>query len=644
MATSRRQLALQVVCKAYDDAEQWRRPIKKKWDKHFRLMQGQHPKDAKYKAWQTDRFVPLIGLALDLLGSRFFQGLPVAQAKGLTLQSSLNQDKMNQMIEFDQERMGLELFMDKFIKDGLGFALGIGRTGWKTETAGNLPHTQGFLDKMLKRIAKYIKGVKLTDFMYDGPTVNWVDPLSFYWDPKGDTIDDCAWVIERTEESMYDLQRDPSIDRDILKKMNAEAMDHEVYAKNMRERMQAMGYSQTEITRQYDRINSGVHEVLRYWGAFDIDGDGLEEECRITVIDKFYLGTYEENPYDHGQKPYFIWQFDLVPGFLNGRSIPDRLEQLQLEFNDNINQLGDIRKLVARPMVKFRLGGMTDPTSLQVAPGMPIGLENMDDLEWYQPETTAIGALLELLKFERELFQLISGINDVSLGQQDVGIGNNTATGSTIAQEQTELRYKQPAILLDLAIERFGQQLISLEQQYRKRKLTVPVKDDSSGKTTYQEFAPKDYSGAFSYKIVSGSLSQQSPTLKLNNLKMVLEIINGDPNYSPTPVKDEMLREMNFDPSQFKLSQPGANGEPTNLDDVQKFAQLPPEVQQQELQSMNPQDRELMIKALSALPQNPSAPTQTAPQSAGPTNMGLGAGPALSTPAGVVTRPASVSS
>lgn len=636
-SNNRRTLALQVVVKAYEDAELWRKPIKRKWDKHFRLMQGLHPKDQKYKAWQTDRMVPLIGLAMDLLGSRFYQGLPVAQAQGLTLESSLNEDKMNQVLDFDQDRMGLELTMDKFIKDGLGFALGIMRTGWKTETAGNLPHSTSFLDKMIAQMKKLMPGVKLTDYLYDGPTVNWVDPLSFYWDPKGDTIDDCSFVIERTEESTYDLQRDPSIDRKIIRQLTEAALNEESYGKNLRDRMAALGYSEVEIKRQYERISSGVHEVLRYWGAFDIDGDGLEEECRITVIDGILLGTFEENPYNHGQKPYTVWQFDLVPGFLNGRSIPDRLEQLQLEFNDNINQLGDIRKIVARPMVKFKLGGQTDPETLQVAPGMPIGLENMDDLEWYQPDVSAIPALLELLSFERELFQLISGINDVSLGQQDVGIGDNTATGSTIAQEQTELRYKQPAILLDLAIERFGQQLISLEQQYRKRKMTVPIKDDATGKTTYQQFAPKDYSGLYSYKIVSGSLSQQSPTLKLNNLKTVLEIINGDPNYNPTEVKDEMLREMNFDPSQFKMAQTN------NLDEVQKFAALPPQQQQAALAQMNPDDRALMMKALSLIP-NPNAQSnQTPPQPGGPSPMGTPAGQPVSGPAPAITRPAPVS-
>lgn len=580
-----------VVRKAFDDADTFKRPIKKKWDYHFSLLQGDLRRNSPSRAWQTNRFINLIRVASTLLKSRFYQGMPIGQAQARTLEASLNQDSINNVLEYDQERAGLEREMGNVIDDGINFACGVLRQGWKVETVANIPRSESFFKKMIKAIKKLIPKFKEVDILYDGPTFDWVDPFTFRWDPNGADIDECAFVMENTDETIYQLRRDPSIDKEILKKVEAYSRNIETLQDDMKARMTALGLNETACNRAYKKIKEGLHEKCLYWGTYDLDGDGVEEECKFIIIDWMFVACKMENPFWHGKKPYSKWAFEVIPGFFVGHSLIDQAAQSQEEINDIANQAGDVRKLVLKPYITFKLGSDTEPEAVQVAPGMLIPVESQDDIEFHQPDPGVIQAIMAVQNNERAMFQLITGMNDVSLGQQDVGIGDNTATGAAIAQEQTELRYKAPAIGLDLFMERVGDMLIWNEQQFRSRKSTVPVKD-RDGRVTYKEIAPKELSGLFSYRMISSSLSLQTPTMKINNLLKALQLINNNPSYNPIPIMDQILKETGVDPATVKVAQQG------DMDAIGKLNAMPPDQQEAAIAKMSPEDQALVRKAL----------------------------------------------
>lgn len=602
---------------SFDEAEEFRNVYTRKWNYNFRLLNGV-PKESAPQAWRTNRFVNLVRVASLLLKSRFYQGLPIAQAEGRTLAASVNADSMNQVLSYDQERAGFETEMGNCIEDGINNAFAVMYEGWRTETAENVPHSKGFWENMLASIRKSVPGFKESQILYDGPEYRWVDIFTFYWDPNGATVDDCGYCMEVTDETIYQLRKDPSIPEESIRRLTSITREiRSLKAEDADERLRALGLPPKDASRVYGKIRQGLHEKILFWGSYDIDGDGLEEEVKGILLDGIEVAFLEENPFRHGKKPYATWDFNKIPGFMVGYSLLDQASQSQEELNDTTNQLGDVKKLTARPIIKMRLGADMQPEDFSFAPGALVPVEQMDDVEYYQPDTSAIGALLEYLKFEREMFQLLTGMNDVSLGQQDVGIGDNTATGAAIAQEQTELRYKAPAIGLDLMVQRLGEMQMWNEQQFRTSKEVVPVRKE--GNVTYQEIRPKDISGLFSYRIVSSSLTSQTPTIRINNLMRVLEVIQNDPTYDRTKIIDELIEELGVDPK--GLRQAG----PSSMSNVQKLAQLPPDQQQAALARLSPQDRDLMTKAIQSVSQgnasqNPTqgVPGQTQPQQAAP--------------------------
>lgn len=594
-------LALAAVSSAFIRSEKYRRPIVRQWNRNFRLINGITEKNSQKRAWQSRRFVPLTGMVMDLVIPRLFQGMPAAAAVGQTPEAMLNEDNLNQTLDNDQARMDLETQMNKVIKDGAGYGLGVLWDGWRTETAENLPHTAGFIAKMVSQISKLVKGFKASDMLYDGPAVRWVDPFTFGWDPDGDDMKSCAYVYEWScNQSKYQLRKDPDVDPRCVNELEGyEANDSDDSSNVFRERMLALGYSEAETDRVYGKVKDGNHEKIYYCGAFDIDGDGIEEECIITVLDRVVVAGCRENDFRHGQKPYSIFQYDLRPGFMVGRSLVDRMAELQMEYNDATEQASDMRKLTLKPMIKYRLGSDTDPETLEIAPGMPIGVEHMDDVEWDRPPDFT-PQLQAVLKETRELIQLVTGANDVALGQQDVGIGDNTATGSMIAQEQTEMRFRQPAILLDLMVQNYGNHLISNEQQFRKGEYQVALKD--GGTTRFRTIRPKGIAGAFDYQMESGSLMQPSPSQKVNMLLNAYQLIQNNPNYDSAKLLDQILMAMKINPATLKQ---GGSGQ---MDQVQKFMALPPEQQQQALSQMDPEDQQLMEKAMQAAGGQPPQP------------------------------------
>lgn len=596
---------------AFDDSYQFRNVYTQKWNYNFRLLNGA-PREVMGKSWRTNRFVNVVRVASLLLKSRFWQGLPVAEAEGRTLQANVNADSLNNILLYDQERGRLEKELGNVIEDGINYACGIMYEGWRTETRDNVPRSDTFWDKMIAAIKKNIPGFKETQILYDGPEFRWVDPWTFYWDKNGTDIDDCAFNMEVTYETMYQLRKDPAIDQDVLKEVRAITRDiSSMKAKEADDRLRALGLPPADAKRIYGKIKEGLHEKILYWGAYDINDDGIEEEVKGIVIDGYFVGFLDENPFNHGKKPYAKWDFNEIPGFFVGYSLLDQVAQSQEEINDGTNQLGDVRKLTAKPIIKIKLGADIQPEDISFAPGALVPVENMEDIDFYQPDTAAILALLEYLKAERENFQLLSGMNDVSLGQQDVGIGDNTATGAAIAQEQTELRYKSPAIGLDLFIQRIGEMLIWNEQQFRNSKEIVPVRKD--GVVQYKTIRPKDISGLFSYRIISSSLTNQTPTIRINNLLKVLQVIQQNPLYDSSKVIDELIEELGVDPKSLKQAGP------SNMDSVQKLAALPPDQQQAAIAKLSPEDQQLMQKALQAVTQgnasqtNPAQPGQAIP-------------------------------
>lgn len=89
------------------------------------------------------------------------------------------------------------------------------------------------------------------------------------------------------------------------------------------------------------------HEILECWCNFDIDGDGIDEECIITVIDQKEVIRMEANPYDIQEKPYVFAAWEPVDeAESSGMGIPQLAEKAQEGLNDIYNQFFDDMNMI----------------------------------------------------------------------------------------------------------------------------------------------------------------------------------------------------------------------------------------------------------------------------------------------------------
>ena len=93
-------------------------------------------------------------------------------------------------------------------------------------------------------------------------------------------------------------------------------------------------------------------KAKEFWGKFDINADGISEQCTIILLDELNIVVRcDENPYNFKQPPYMVCKFIPVEGHFWPKGLPAIFEKLQIGLNATRNQLQDT--------VTFQLYNMT---------------------------------------------------------------------------------------------------------------------------------------------------------------------------------------------------------------------------------------------------------------------------------------------
>jgi hypothetical protein len=98
----------------------------------------------------------------------------------------------------------------------------------------------------------------------------------------------------------------------------------------------------------YKSIASGkTHTIFEAWCSFDIDDDGIDEECVICVLDEKHIIRIELNPYAAQEKPFLFCAWEDIDGAESlGIGIVQKAERSQLALNDFVNSFMDNINLI----------------------------------------------------------------------------------------------------------------------------------------------------------------------------------------------------------------------------------------------------------------------------------------------------------
>lgn len=122
-------------------------------------------------------------------------------------------------------------------------------------------------------------------------------------------------------------------------------------------------------------------ELLEWWMRYDLDGDGIDEECHVVIANRQVVVRAVANPYYHQKRPLIKVTFCKVPGEWYGIGLIEPVISL-------INQLVTIRRqrldnitLILNRMWKVKSSADIDPTKLVASPNGIVLVDDMTDIE-----------------------------------------------------------------------------------------------------------------------------------------------------------------------------------------------------------------------------------------------------------------------
>jgi hypothetical protein len=184
-------------------------------------------------------------------------------------------------------------------------------------------------------------------------------------------------------------------------------------------------------SRQFRKVSRGESatgtstdiELLEWWMKYDLDGDGIDEECHIVIANRSVVVRAVANPYYHQKRPLIKVCFCKVPGEWYGVGLIEPVISL-------INQLTTVRRqrldnitLILNRMWKVRASADIDPTKLVASPNGIVLVDQMDDI-----------APLEVNDVTQTSFQdanqILSDIFAATVPQSITGSMDDMKTGS----------------------------------------------------------------------------------------------------------------------------------------------------------------------------------------------------------------------
>jgi hypothetical protein len=264
----------------------------------------------------------------------------------------------------------------------------------------------------------------------DGPSLIVRDVRDFFWPESAKTVDDAAWVIDRTW-STYD---------ELMAKQDAGLYEHCEDLKDAGEGVQQSAYTEREQMLSAKNRTAGLIEVLEYW----------TDDRVITVGNRQVVLADKPNPFKIKRKPFVVCSAMPDAFQMAGISVVESLAQIQEYLWTLQNQRIDSLRLLTNVITLIR-SDVDDPDAFEFFPGAQWIVEDPGQVGQLEIDPTAAQITLEAeSQIKGDLQNIMGGLPFGGGADSTVqGAGGSTATGmsivTSIAQKMIQSRKQQYA-------------------------------------------------------------------------------------------------------------------------------------------------------------------------------------------------------
>lgn len=435
--------------------------------------------DKSIYPWRSKLFIPWSFTVIETIIPKVFARDPKWRA--LARNPDFPEDGprvVQDLLNYQWQRMGMRLKMYDYIKDSLMYSKGIAKVSWNFQMKNKT-----FMEPVVGKNDEitFKKTIK-SDVEYDDPAVDIVDPMDIYIDPDATSIYNAKFIIHRKTVPLKEVKDNPNYKNVDKIKGNSSADQY----------MDKLSRYNGAIPQQ-DK-HSDLVELLEYW----------EQDRLVVVANRGIVLRDSPNPYNHKQMPFVELDDYRDPHKLYGQSELSVIDPLQREINSIRNQRRDYDNLALNPVVRMVPGTLRNPNSAVMAPGSVWMVSDLNSMDVFQ--------LPQLQGTATDIEQQTANDIKMSVAIDEIGIGllpdnpqRRSATEVVTAQSMAGKRFAIKIALLEEAVKKIGELVFALDQQFLDQERMIQIVGER-GATEWVQLGPEDIRGGYFIDIETGSM------------------------------------------------------------------------------------------------------------------------------------------
>lgn len=320
------------------------------------------------------------------------------------------------------------------------------------------------------------------------PKMFWyrVSPFDLYWSPGASNVHEAEFIerIRLTREDLLAVRGLPGYDvgaiDQVLMRFSEiglrdwwDATDQERARLEDRERWPRTGSGLIDTAEYHGSVQGST---LLDWGMDPAEVTDPLQEYRVQawIIDRFIIKV-QLNPTPRQRAPYYISNFEKVPGTMMGYGLPDLLEDVQSIGNATARALVNNLSIASGPQVVINdmvlQAGETDdiyPWKRWHVKFDPMITGTSKPIDFFQPQSNA-EVLLGVYERFNAMADEVSAIPRYMMGNEKVGGAGRTASGLAMLMGNAAKTLQNVAASIDRDVMR-----PVLEELYDMVMITMP--------------------------------------------------------------------------------------------------------------------------------------------------------------------------